>query len=172
MKNPKAIVGIVAFAAAFIFGTGLVRIFFPQPVAPSAACRRESHFRPPVQSALATEIEDFIAQDERNGTERESRTDGRALTSSSTVSAKHAESVMRYWQKSSAMDDSGFPQNFRNAWREHMQAWKDYADFIDENSGKRVDATEFGLESRRLNSEISRTWYALLRIGRTYGAGV
>lgn len=172
MKNTKAIVGIVAFAAAFIFGTGLVRIFFPQPVTPRAPYRQDFNFRPPVRTALAAEIEDFIAMDERNGTERDSRTDARSLTSSGTVSEQHAESVMRYWQKSSAMDDSGFPRDFRKAWREHMQAWNDYADFIDENAGKRVNPAEFGAEERRLNAEISRTWYYLLRIGRTYGAEV
>ncbi len=165
MKNPRTVFGIVAFVVAFVFSVGLVRMFFPAPVVPfvpAAFSRHDQH------SALGFELEDFIRRDESNGSSR----DVRLLSGSNIVSADYAESVENYWSKSSAMDAKAFPREFRVAWNEHMKAWQDYSEFLNEMKGTKVDRRSFYSESGRFSAEISRTWEAVLDSARQNGAHV
>lgn len=149
MSNTRIITALVAFVATFIFSAGLVRIIFPAPVVNKTYCTDRS----------SNEIETFLTRDIRNG---EGRMDN--------VYNDDARAVMDYWKTSSSMDAGDFPQDFQKAWREHMQAWRNYAEYLEEV--KNNPAARKRNESGNFNREINRTWAEVLRIGRNYGAYV
>jgi hypothetical protein len=155
MSNTRVITALVAFVATFIFSAGLVRIIFPAPVVKYVYTERSRTFE-----RSSNEIENFLRRDISNG---ESRNDYR-------YADDYANEVMSYWQASSSMDASRFPQDFQDAWREHMQAWGDYAQYLQDKKATKRNYS-CGLE-KRYNTEINRTWEEVLRIGRTYGASV
>ena len=155
MSNTRIITALVAFVATFIFSAGLVRLIFPAPVVKYVSTEQSRTFE-----RGSNEIERFLLADIRNG---ESRNDYRYTDS-------YADEVTEYWQASSSMDASGFPQDFQNAWNLHMQAWGDYARYLQDKKSSKSNYS-CGLE-KRYNSEINRTWEDVLRIGRNYGAYV
>ncbi len=155
MSNTRTITALVAFIATFIFSAGLVRIIFPAPVVKYVYTER-----PRMVERSTNEIEQFLLRDINNG---ESRNDYR-------YADDYAGEVMAYWQASSSMDASRFPQDFQNAWREHMQAWGDYAQYLQDKKAAKRNFS--GKLDKAHNAEINRTWEEVLRIGRTYGAYV
>lgn len=155
MSNTRTITALVAFIATFIFSAGLVRIIFPAPVTKYVYTERPRTFE-----RNSNELEQFLLRDISNG---DLRNDYR-------YADDYAGEVMVYWQASSSMDASRFPQDFQNAWREHMQAWGDYAKYLQDKKASQRNYS-CGLE-KRYNAEINRTWEEVLRIGRTYGAYV
>lgn len=158
MSNTRTITAIVAFVATFIFSAGLVRIIFPAPVVKYVYTERPRLIERNTSST--NEIEQFLLRDINNG---ESRNDYR-------YADDYADEVLIYWQASSSMDASRFPQDFQDAWRVHMQAWGDYAKYLqDKKSTKRKYSADV---EKRYNMEINRSWEEVLRIGRTYGAYV
>ena len=155
MKNSRVIISIVAFVCTFIFSAGLVRIIFPAPVVKYVYTES-----PRVYERNTNEIESFLRRDIRNG---ESRMDYK-------YSDNYSEAVMDYWKASSSMDASRFPQNFQESWREHMQAWRNYADYLKaKNDAKSRSGCH---QEKRYIGEINRTWEEVKSIGRTYGAYV
>jgi hypothetical protein len=155
MKNSRVIISIVAFTVAFIFSAGLVRIIFP---APAVEYRYINQPRI-VERRSSNEIEEFLLQDIRNGEDRMEY----------QYTSDYSEAVMDYWKASSSMDASRFPQDFQTKWRAHMQAWRNYADYLGESkSTSRSNCRE----GYRLVSEINRTWEEVKSTGRTYGAYV
>jgi hypothetical protein len=155
MSNTRITTALVAFVATFIFSAGLVRLIFPAPVVKYVYTEQSRTFE-----RSSNEIERFLLADISNG---ESRNDYRYTDS-------YADEVMEYWQASSSMDASGFPQDFQNAWNLHMQAWGDYAKYLQDKKSSKSNYS-CGLE-KRYNAEINRTWEDVLRIGRNYGAYV
>ncbi len=155
MKNTRIITALVAFAVTFIFSAGLVRILFPAPVALKTNCF-DRNVR--LVERNTNEIEAFLRRDIRNG---DTRMDYK-------YTDNYAGAVMDYWKTSSSMDASRFPQDFQDSWREHMQAWRNYADYLAEKPATRRDRKE----GKMLNDEINRTWEEVKGIGRTYGAYV
>jgi hypothetical protein len=153
MSNTRTVTALVAFVATFIFSAGLVRIIFPAPVVKYVYTERPRTFE-----RSSNDIETFLLRDIRNG---ESRMDYK-------YTDDYSEAVMDYWKTSSNMDASRFPRDFQDSWREHMQAWRNYADYLAEvkKSSARRDCSE----GRRLVSEINRTWEEVKSVGRTYGA--
>ena len=151
MSNTRIITALVAFVATFIFSAGLVRIIFPAPVVKYVYTEQS-----PRRSA--TEIETFLLRDIRNGEMREV----------DRYNENQANAVMDYWKASSSMDASGFPQDFQNAWRVHMNAWGNYAEYL-QTKNRSSNGYSCGLE-KRYNAEINRTWEEVLRIGRNYGS--
>ena len=152
MSNTRIITALVAFVATFIFSAGLVRIIFPAPVVKYVYAERPRAFEP-----RSNDIETFLLRDISNG---EGRVDLKHTSD-------YAEAVMKYWKESSSMDASSFPQDFQNAWRVHMQAWGDYAEYLQAKKYSKNSPPE-----KRYNAEINRTWEEVLRIGRTHGAYV
>jgi hypothetical protein len=155
MSNTRTITALVAFIATFIFSAGLVRIIFPAP-----AVQYVYTEKPRLFERSSNDIESFLLQDISNG---ELRQDNR-------YTDDYAGEVMEYWKASSSMDASRFPQDFQNAWRVHMQAWGDYANYLQDKKASKSNYS-CGLE-KRYNAEINRTWEEVLRIGRNYGAYV
>jgi len=154
MKNSRVIISIVAFTVAFIFSAGLVRIIFPAPVVNYVYVDR-----PRVIERSSNEIEQFLLRDISNGT---------ALMDYKYTD-NYAEAVTNYWQASSSMDASRFPQDFQNKWNSHMQAWHNYAEFLAETKSSSRSSCR---EGSRLVGEINRTWEEVKSTGRTYGAYV
>jgi murein L,D-transpeptidase YcbB/YkuD len=174
MKNTKTVLGIIAFIATFIFSAGLMQILFPTQFVPT------QFERPQDLSSTAFEIESFIQSDIRNGKMRDqklrSQDYSEMKSDSENYSIFYAETMREYWSDSSKLDARDFPRDFQVAWKNHMQAWQDYADFLadtKENQNRNVmSEAEFRAADDRYNNEINRTWYKVLRIGRTYGAEV
>ncbi len=162
MSNTRFITAIVAFVATFIFSAGLVRIIFPAP-----AVQYVFTSRPQYRDRSSNEIESFLLRDIRNGESRMDRISSLREMDKELYSAEFADTVMDYSITSSNMDASRFPQDFQNAWREHMKAWRNYAEFLKEN-----DPTLSKCAERRCNAEINRTWVEVIRISRNYGANV
>jgi hypothetical protein len=155
MSNTRIITALVAFVATFIFSAGLVRIIFPAPVVKYVYTERPRTFE-----RSTNEIEAFLLRDISNG---DARIDYK-------YTETYADAVRDYWETSSSMDASGFPQDFQDAWRVHMKAWGDYADYL--QARKVSKNTRYcGLE-KQYNAEINRTWQEVLRIGSTYGSNV
>ncbi|MEP6902230.1 MAG: hypothetical protein ABJA66_10800 [Actinomycetota bacterium] len=171
MSNTRNITATVAFIATFIFSAGLIRIIFPAP-----AVQYVYVDKPQYTGCKARAIESFIRQDNINGEIHSSKITGlQNLDSQSYISA-NADATLEYYNSSSSMDVSQFPQDFQNAWREHMKAWRDYSDFLNQmknsSARKNLSGDDFGLAEQRFNSEINRTFNEVLRIGRNYGADV
>ncbi|HNQ15069.1 MAG TPA: hypothetical protein PKM58_05865 [Pyrinomonadaceae bacterium] len=175
MRNSRTVYGLIAFAVAFVFSAGLVRILFPAPYDPAALavapvqvresyCDRRRH---PKKPKLAMRLEEFIEQDKANGDDRS--TD---LIDGNMVSATYTDSVREYYDTSSSMNTDAFPREFVAAWNEHMRAWKNYADYLDLNRERRVDTEVFSSKQRKYNEEISRTWGIVIRLARENGAEV
>jgi len=153
MSNTRVITAVVAFAVTFIFSAGLVRIILPAPVV-----RYVTVDRPRLIERNSNEIEAFLLRDINNGSARMDY----------KYTDNYGEAVMDYWKTSSSMDASRFPQDFQNKWREHMQAWRNYADYLETRSSARRDNNE----GKRLIGEINRTWEEVKSVGRSYGAYV
>lgn len=155
MSNTRIITALVAFIATFIFSAGLVRIIFPAPVV------KYVYTEPPrTFDRRSNDIENFLLRDITNGNAR----------MDDKYSDDYAQAVMDYWKASSSMDASGFPEDFQKAWRLHMQAWGDYAEYLQAKKASKSNGL-CNLD-KRYNSEINRTWEEVLRIGRTYGSNV
>lgn len=151
MSNTRIFTALIAFVATFIFSAGLVRIIFPAPVVKYVYMEQS-----PRRSA--SEIESFLLRDVRNGELREV----------DRYSENHANAVMDYWKTSSSMDAAAFPQDFQNAWRLHMNAWGNYAEYL-QNKKESNNGYSCSLE-KRYNEDINRTWEDVLRIARNYGS--
>ncbi len=152
MSNTRIITALVAFIATFIFSVGLVRIIFPAPVV------KYVYTETPRPFEQSTDIESFLLRDISNGDARIDYKD----------TDDYTQAVTDYWKASSSMDASGFPQDFQNAWRLHMQAWGDYAEHLQDRKASKSSYSR-GIE-KRYNAEINRTWDDVLRIGRNYGS--
>ncbi len=168
MKNTRTITTIVAFVATFIFSAGLTRIIFPAP-----AIQYVYIDRPQFIERDTNEIESFLLQDITNGESRMDETSSlRGIDED--YFAEYADSVMEYSDASSSMNADNFPQDFQVAWHLHMKAWLNYADFLaiqaNAPAGKRMKNADFQKGERSLTNEIDRTWFEVLRIGRTHGA--
>jgi hypothetical protein len=168
MKNTRTITTIVAFVATFIFSAGLTRIIFPAP-----AIQYVYIDRPQYIEHSSNEIESFLLRDIANGESRMDETSS-LRDMDEDYFAKYADSVMDYSDASASMNADNFPQDFQAAWHFHMKAWRNYADFLaiqaNAPAGKRMKNADFQKGESNLNAEINRTWFEVLRIGRTHGS--
>jgi hypothetical protein len=170
MKNTRKIITTVAFIAAFIFSAGLTRLILPAQVIQYVYIDR-----PQFIERNTNEIESFLLQDITNG---ESRMDEIAglRDSNEEYLAEFADSVMEYSDASSSMNADNFPADFQAAWHLHMKAWRNYADFLaiqaNAPAKKQMKPADFQKGESSLNAEINRTWFEVLRIGRTHGADI
>jgi hypothetical protein len=163
MKHIKLVVGIVTFVLAFMFSIGIVKIVSPV-ASPTFGPGLFSKHRG--DSQLALDLEAFIERDQAN-TGSDSRTWSRG-----EVSARGAKRVMQYWSGSVSIDVSAFPEDFQDAWNDHMDAWGDFARYLEKNKGRSMTQAEFLAETRELNHEINVTWSVVLRSARSHGAHV
>lgn len=174
MRNTRFIAGIIAFIGTFAVSVGLVWLLFGFPVKiTNNYPHRNCHQR------HATAIYSFLSRDISNGRERDVqsfRTNNWEKDGEIGYSIEnHAASVAEYVDESSSMDASSFPQEFQSAWREHMNAWRDYSEFLNErknSSRTKLSEEDFEQMENPYNGEINRTWEEVLRIARNHGAYV
>ena len=170
----KNILSIVAFVAAFGLSTAFASLFISQNTYSSGYLRAEQN------TATAEAITAFILEDYANGYTRDERIHDLRVSNPSDVNsvafADYAEAIEGYVDDSSNMNADDLPLDFVMAWRKHIKAWRDYSNFLNQSadiSGRTAcSLRKFKTNDRMLNSEINRTWYEVLRIGRGYGSDV
>lgn len=173
MRNTRIIVGIITFIVTFAVSVGLVWLLFGFPAKPTYTISSRHN----CSERHANAIYSFLQRDINNGRGRDSRSfrtiDWENAENSGYSIKNHADSVAEYVNDSSSMDASGLPQDFQTAWKNHMNAWRDYSEFLNEkkdSSKSYLNEEDFAEFENPYNAEINRTWYEVLRIGRTYGA--
>lgn len=172
----KIILGIIAFTLTFGFSAGLVGLLFgfPQPEVKPFAYNKKYN------SVHSDKIQRLLTKDIGNGDLRnqeiyklETNNNGFA---SSIYKAKYRSVINDYYVKSSSINDSNLPEDFKYAWREHMNAWKKQAQYLDSlQEDKEGFAEDIDLAVKNYSdntNEINSTWYQVLRIADRYGVDV
>lgn len=168
----KDIVSIIAFITAFAFSAAFASLFIDESRTASLSTyelRDYSSSTCRTSDKTCTDILALIVQDIRNGDQRRTRFDY-SPNDEANVSVRRALSVADYADASGSMKDGHLPADFRTAWREHMKAWSDYSEFLNEVSQRKIDEGEFEQKEERYIYDINRTWAKVLKIGRSYGA--
>ncbi len=175
MRNTRFITAIIAFAGTFAVSVGLVWLLFGFPVKEVV---NYSHHNCSQRHADA--IYSHLQRDIGNGRERDEksfRANNREENDESGYSVLfHASSVAEYADQSGSLDTSNLPQDFQIAWHKHMDAWRNYSEFLTDmkevaDDGK-ISQKNFEILQNRYTNEVDRTWYEVLRISRNYGAFV
>lgn len=175
----KTILSIAAFIVAFGLSTALASLFISKSeYRPSY--NRTSCFKSRHNTATAAAITTFIRQDVSNGRQRSGKLysidqDFRPAFASSSF-PDYAKAVEQYVDASSGMDAGVLPREMQTAWDEHMKAWRDYSNFLNEmkdlRARNRLSIDELEDLEKSFGSDINNTWKEVLRIGRSYGADV
>lgn len=167
----KSLISTVAFITAFSFSAALAGLFPGSTVHEKNSCFHTN-------SRTASVISEFIRRDVRNGEKRENNV-SRSFEAtgdpfSSDTIAEYASAVNNYAADSGSMNDSQLPGDVREAWRVHMEAWADYADFLNrmDEQAYRLNDTEVARARTGHIRRINVTWYELLRISEDHGADV
>jgi hypothetical protein len=177
----KTILSIIAFIAAF--GLSVLLVGVPQ-------YNLYSKYRKTQDSRnVRQSITILLRQDIENGYLRSQRVkylDEQAQYSRSGADiGAYTDATTDYVEASEAISLRGLPSDFRAAWLEHMQAWREHADFLEQQKHSGVKHTVNGREVvqypfdrtdkiryRNQVEQINATWYEVVRIGRKYGAYV
>lgn len=179
----KSILSIAAFVIAFSGSVALASLFGAKAYRTDFSfCNYTSNnFKARrYQTETARQITVFINNDINNGYARDrkiySRTNNFRPAFESSVYPAYAGAVEEYVDNSSNMAAESLPGDFQNAWNEHMQAWRDYSEFLNDMKSssvrKTMDMDELLNADNEYSREINRTWYEVLRTGKTYGANV
>jgi hypothetical protein len=177
VMRSKAVLSIIAFLAAFGISVAVT------PRAPKSTVSPYVKRSCASQSETALRITKLLSQDIDNGRLRNEKIEsfGRDDVSRRAYLVNFVIATDEYADASASIDDSDLPQDFKNAWREHMTAWRNQSDFLNEYktvSYRRGDGigsgnTEFPRRQyAEQNKEISDTWHKVLRVARSYNAYV
>ena len=157
----KFITALVAFFATFIFAGGLALYFTPIDVNRVTAFNLVK-----TDKRVARQISELLRQDISNG----------SLRRDSNSNIDDSTGVSEYSKKSAQMNVDSLPADFQNAWYKHMNAWHNYADFLEDatnpNSETRYDERGIRQVAIEHNSKINTTWYQVLISARNYGAEI
>lgn len=183
VMRSKIILSAAAFIVAFGFSVFLASLFISTPAVsfvtvsdhgvPNSSCLKQRY-----QSETALSISSLLRQDTNNGRERD-RELRRVLTDRRVPFGEpnfndYAEIVDEYVNTSESLGTSGLPVDFHNAWDEHLKAWRDYRDFLNEmkDFDRMSNSSTEKLErlENKYSTEIDQTWYKVLRVGRNHGA--
>lgn len=157
----KFITRIAAFTLTFVFSVALIG--FPKAEIVPFEIRGDSQTQQNVASLLRRDI--------GNGEQRDVKIDKIDSESSKSVYfEEYKKFINEYVSKSSSLNDADLPPDFQIAWRAHMQAWQDYADFLNSLETVKIPGWLFSRLEDEYDQEISRTWYEVLRVGKDYGA--
>jgi hypothetical protein len=169
----KHIAALITFFATFAFSAFIALLFATPkiPYVPPVNTYEFKSYNNGYRNNTGYKIKEFLVRDKQNGQELESYKlsyeDGFVSRSST---AAFADAVSEYVNESSSMNDSRFPRDFQAAWREHMQAWSNYEEFLQESKTKFLTFEEFNSRAISYNEDISTTWRETLRIAREHGA--
>ena len=171
----KHILAIIAFFATFIFSVLLIGV----PVKKTSCFTRNfmgaahTHNR-----TTQRKITNLLKQDIANGDFRELN-----ITASKNYSddsylrlVNYADTIERYVSESQSINDENLPVDFQNVWRDHIKAWRNYADLLETSKTsclmRDFDSYELYLISLEQGAEINRTWYKVLRVSKSHGAKI
>lgn len=182
----KNILSIAAFIIAFAFSAAFAGLFVAKSelqtasVVPVGASSQPTSCFTKRGRYTADKIEVFIAQDVSNGRDRDRQLyaidgDYRPSHLSSSFPA-YADAINEYADASNGLDETAMPHEFQIAWRAHMKAWRDYANYLDalrsSCARQKMSAQAAGEAENSFGADINATWYEVLRVGREYGAEV
>ncbi|HXG86094.1 MAG TPA: hypothetical protein VNI84_18890 [Pyrinomonadaceae bacterium] len=181
----KTILSIAAFSTAFIFSAAFAGLFIDKsenqssPIIGSGYNRKPtSCFKNGNKGATAEKITAILEQDDRNGVILDRKLyqiDGFYISPFKSSSfEQYADATSEYADESGSIEDDRLPQEFQTAWRAHIKAWRDYADFL-ENTKSAAVRTEMGEKtfetmSNKYNTNINLTWYAVLHLAAKNGS--
>lgn len=167
----KNIISIIAFISAFAFSAAFASLFIDKSQAVNYNFTGyKVRGNPNCQSEKPNcrEIASLLVRDNILGAERLRNYDY-SLGEKGNVSAKRAATVAEYAAEASKMTDANLSPEFRTEWREHMQAWLDYANFLDEVSENKIDNADFRRLENRYLDEINDSYDDVLKLAKTYG---
>ena len=171
MKS-KDIVSIIAFISAFAFSAAFASLFIDESLSTNHKTYEvRSYSSCHYSDQTCRDIQSLLVRDISNGTERSSNYDY-SSSENGNVSERRAESVADYADASGSMNDANLPSDFQSAWRAHMQAWRDYSNFLNEVSRSKIDDEKFDRLESRYVRDVNKTWTKVLKVGGTYGASV
>jgi hypothetical protein len=164
--NKRIIVALVAFIVTFGLSAGLVGLLFPSTFTETYSFSIASEHKEDILNLLDQDIYNGQLRSEAYARARQDNWEDNNLV-------HYAESVNDYVDASSSLDDSDLPRDFQSAWQQHLSAWRDYSDFLNQIKYLSKDELKEMNASQTLdrqNDEISRTWYKVIRIAGYYGA--
>lgn len=171
MKS-KDIISIIAFISAFGISAAFASLFIDKSLSTNyQTFETRSYSSCSRGDQTCKDIMSLLVRDIRNGQQRRDNYDY-SLGTNGNVSERRAETVADYADISGAMQDAHLPTDFQTAWREHMQAWRDYSDFLGKVSQTKIEDEKFERLEDRYIRKINSTWATVLKIGRGYGAQV
>ncbi|HEX8736891.1 MAG TPA: hypothetical protein VF721_16275 [Pyrinomonadaceae bacterium] len=172
----KAVLSIIAFLAAFGISVAVTPRQSNLTVAPfvKKGC---------AQTETARKITALLSRDLENGRVRNEKIESFKSydISRRAYLVNFVIATDQYADDSASIDDSDLPQDFKTAWREHMRAWKNQSDllneyaFVSRKRGGNDSDEEIGFPQKQYSEqdkEISATWYKVLRVARSYDAYV
>lgn len=164
----KHIAALITFFATFAFSAFIALLFAAPKVydVPPVVNSYELKVKRHTRCSTGSKIKDFLEQDKRNGYDR------RNADYSDDVSrlSRRAEANTRYYAKSASMNAFDLPDDFQNAWFEHMKAWRDYSRFLENEGSKKAVSEDFEQRENDYVSDINLSWQEVLSIGREHGA--
>lgn len=167
VMRSKEVLSIIAFFLAFGISVAVTPRQSNTSVAPYVK-------RSCTATATARKITNLLTEDIENGRARERRIKDFAAGDEDysplgrkAYFANYSGATDDYANESAGIDDRDLPGDFQSAWRAHMRAWRNQADFLNQGS------EEFSRKEYYRNSrEISETWYEVLRTARKYNAEI
>jgi hypothetical protein len=168
MKS-KDILSIIAFISAFAVSAAFASLFTDKSQYNNYniyAVRSNPNCQD--KNPTCTEMLSLLVRDNIIGAERQ-RSYDYSLSETGNVSPKRAESVAEYADEASNMNVANLPSEFRTEWREHMQAWRDYSNFLNEVSQNKIEDAEFSRLENRYLREINDSYDDVLKFAKTYG---
>lgn len=190
----KSILSVAAFSAAFILSAALCSMFkvetknrAAEPViiaspisdyAPTSCFGHRNHRSANI--SVASTIDALLKQDDANGRKHSAKTESMNLaekplfTADETSFSEYAAATAVYVEESGAMKDDGLPTEFQAAWRAHMKAWRDYADFLEAlktpEMRDAMDEDSFAQIDEQYSADIKQTYIEVLRVAAVEGA--
>lgn len=127
-------------------------------------------------------VSDFLAQDVSNGFERDTYIQFLFYKDLSKheiyTSSEYKKIINQYTERSENLDDSGLPADFQAAWRDHVAAWREQTNFLNQsrthcNMYKHASSDEeFFRAFTQQDDEITRTWFRVLSVARSHGVSI
>lgn len=167
----KPIISIIAFITAFGISVALTPRTVTQTVAPL--------YQPKKCAETSQKITSLLERDIQNGRIRDRKMARVRQQGDSYGTApyhlNYAAATTAYSNASKRIETGDLPYEFVTAWNQHMNAWESYAEFLKENvdsDGQLLRERSFYRSSATYTTEISDTWFEVLRIARNHGAEI
>ncbi len=172
--NTKHIIALVTFVVTFTASGVLVQLFRP-----TYQVQQKPFVTRGCIDSTAQRISQLIRQDVENGRVRAYNTfSGQSVEGqySAVVELEnYAEETEIYTKKLENLNAENLPSEFQFALQNHKQAWRNQADFLNDVKdieGSRFSDIRYSPTFSQYDSEITRTWFEVLRIARENGAAI